>query len=408
MLVPAGSVIVAFMTTYDVIVCGARCAGSPTAMLLARRGYRVLLVDRATFPSDTVSTHLAHPPAVAALARWGVLDRLVASGCPPITSYTFDVGPVLTGSPGTAYCPRRTVLDKLLVDAAAEAGAEVRQGFTVERIVGDGDRVTGIRGHARKGGTPVTERAAVVVGADGRYSRVAAAVAAPMYNERPAAAGTYYAYWSGVPATGFEVHIRPDRAVAAFPTHDGLTLVLVGWPVAENDVNRADLEGNYHKTLELVPDLNERLRTGRRESRFFGTADLPGFFRRPYGLGWALVGDAGYHRDPCTAQGISDAFRDAEALTVALDDAFSGRRPHNEAMSDYHRRRDDTVLPMYDLTCNLATLEPPPMEMQQLLSAAAGNPEAMEAFVKMMAGVIPVPTFFAADHVERIFAQAVA
>jgi flavin-dependent dehydrogenase len=126
---------------YDTIVIGARCAGSPTAMLLARKGYRVLLVDRATFPSDTVSTHVLHPLAVAALSRWGVLDRLAATGCPPINTYSFDFGPItIAGSPGTkdapvAYCPRHTILDKLLVDAAAEAGAEVREGFTVDRIL---------------------------------------------------------------------------------------------------------------------------------------------------------------------------------------------------------------------------------------------------------------------------------
>ena len=141
---------------YDAIVVGARCAGSPTAMLLARKGYRVLVVDRATFPSDTVSTHLLHPPGVAALRRWGLLDRLVATGCPPIDTYAFDFGPfTLAGAPGTdeapvAYGPRRTVLDKLLVDAAAEAGAEVREGFTVEEILVEDGRVTGIRGHGRR------------------------------------------------------------------------------------------------------------------------------------------------------------------------------------------------------------------------------------------------------------------
>src|SRR5258706_8851238 len=142
-------------TAYDVIIVGARCAGSPTAMLLARKGYRVLLVDRATFPSDTVSTHVVHPLGAAALARWGLIDRLTATGCPPIHTYTFDFGPfTIAGSPGTpdapvAYCARRTVLDKLLVDAASEAGAEVREEFTVEELVVDDGRVTGVRGHGK-------------------------------------------------------------------------------------------------------------------------------------------------------------------------------------------------------------------------------------------------------------------
>ena len=182
---------------YDVIVVGARCAGSPTAMLLARRGHRVLLVDRATFPSDTVSTHVVQPLGVAALARWGLLERLVATGCPAIHTYAFDFGPItLSGAPGTvdapvAYCPRRTVLDTLLVEAAIDAGVEVREGFTVEGLLFDDGTVTGIRGHARGGG-PVSERARVVVGADGRHSVVAAAVKAEQYHDKPPLLAPYY------------------------------------------------------------------------------------------------------------------------------------------------------------------------------------------------------------------------
>src|SRR5262245_18029762 len=163
--------------TYDAIVVGARCAGSPTAMLLARMGYKVLLVDKATFPSDTISTHLIHPPGIAALKRWGLADRVIATGCPPVHTYTFDFGPyTIKGSPGTSdspvsYCPRRTVLDKILVDAAAEAGAEVREEFTVEDVVFEDGRVVGIKVRG-KGIQSGMERARVVVGADGRHSAV--------------------------------------------------------------------------------------------------------------------------------------------------------------------------------------------------------------------------------------------
>ena len=397
---------------YDVIVVGARCAGSPTAMLLARKGYRVLVVDRATFPSDTLSTHMVHPPGVAALQRWGLMERLAATGCPPIATYSFDFGPFrISGSPrptdgvSVGYAPRRTVLDKLLVDAASEAGVEVRQGFTVEEVLVEDGRVTGIRGHA-KGGTSVCERAAVVVGADGRYSSVASAVQAPRYHERPSLEAAYYAYWSGVPTGGFDVYLRPDRAWASFPTHDDLTLVVVGWPHSELEANRVDVEGNYLKTLELAPEFAKRVRAGRRETRFMGTGDLPNFFRKPYGPGWALVGDAGYHKDPCTAQGISDAFRDTERLVEALDSAFSGRRPFDAAMEGYQRARDDEVLPMFDLTCELAALEPPPPEKQELLGAIHGNQEAMDGFVSVIAGTVPVPEFFAPENVERIFSEA--
>src|SRR4051812_19024702 len=175
---------------YDVVVVGARCAGSPTAMLLARRGYRVAVVDRAEFPSDTISTHLLHPPAVDALRRWGLLDRLIATGCPAIDTYMFDFGPiVLSGPPGDpgspiAYAPRRTVLDKLLVDAAAEAGAEVRERFSVSGVVSTDGVVCGVRGHGPEG-VETTLRARVVIGADGVRSQIAEAVGAAIYREVP-------------------------------------------------------------------------------------------------------------------------------------------------------------------------------------------------------------------------------
>ena len=149
---------------FDAIVVGARCAGSPTAMLLARKGYRVLVVDRATFPSDTVSTHILHPLGVRALSNWGLLDRLAATGCPPIHTYTFDFGPfTLAGAPGTieapvGYCPRRTILDKLLVDAAAESCAEVREGFAVEEVLIEDGRVTGVRGRSKHGAAVELEK----------------------------------------------------------------------------------------------------------------------------------------------------------------------------------------------------------------------------------------------------------
>jgi 2-polyprenyl-6-methoxyphenol hydroxylase-like FAD-dependent oxidoreductase len=398
---------------YDAIVVGGRCAGSPTAMLLARQGHRVLVVDRATFPSDTVSTHIVHPPGIASLKRWGLLDRLIATGCPPIDTYLFDFGPfTISGSPGTdeapvAYGPRRTVLDKLLVDAAAEVGAEVREQFTVEDIVADGHGVTGVRGHG-KGGATVVEHAKVVVGADGRHSLVAHAVQPEQYNEKPQLLAGYYTYWSGVPMKGrFENYIRPDRGFAAWPTNDDLTVVIAGWPFAEFEANKKDIEGNYFKTLELAPAFAERIRAGRQEARFVGTA-VANFFRKPYGPGWALVGDAGYNKDFITAHGIHDAFRDAELCAMALDETFSGARDFEAAMADYQTRRDQHVLPMYEFTTQLATLEPPPPELQQLLGAIAGNQDAMNDFARVTAGVTSPADFFAPDNVEQIMSQALA
>lgn len=381
------------------------------AMLLARKGYRVLMVDRANFPSDTLSTHVVQPLGAAALSRWGLLERLVETGAPPIDTYAFDFGPfTIVGAPGTeiapvAYCPRRTVLDKLLVDAAAEAGVEIREDFKVEEILMEDGRVVGIKGHA-KSGDAVTERADITVGADGRNSLVAETVRPEKYNERPPLLAPYYTYWSGVPMNGqFETYIRPNRGFAAAQTHDGLTMIVGGWPYSEFAAIRKDIEGNYIKLFELAPEFADRLRGAKREGRLAGLP-TPNFFRKPYGPGWALVGDAGYIKDPITAQGINDAFRDAERCAVALDEGLTGARSFDEAMGDYQRARDTKVLPMYEFTCQLATLEPPPPEMQQLFGAIHGNQKAMDGFAQVNAGTISPAEFFSPENVGAIMAAA--
>jgi flavin-dependent dehydrogenase len=396
---------------YDAIVVGARCAGSPTAMLLARKGYRVLVVDRASFPSDTISTHLIHPPGVAALDEWGLLERVLATGCPAIDTYAFNFERfTISGAPGTretplAYSPRRTVLDKLLVDAASEAGAEVREGFTVTDVVIEEGRVTGIRGH-RKGNPPVTERARVVVGADGHHSLVARSVNAEQYNEKPPLQVSYYTYMSGLPMDGrFEIYLRPDRGFAAWSTNDDLTLVIGGWPRSELTANRKDIEGNLRATIELVPEFAERFQGATREERFVGMS-LPNFMRKPFGPGWALVGDSGYTKDFITALGISDAFRDAELCATALDEAFSGARPFEAAMTAYHLERDRRSLPFYEFTTLLATLEPLPPELEQVLSAIEGNQEAMDAFARVAGALTSPPDFLSAPNVTRLVAAA--
>jgi len=399
---------------YDAIVVGARCAGSPTAMLLARKGYRVLLVDKATFPSDTMSTHLVHPPGIAALERWGLLDRLIATGCPPVERYSFDFGPVtIAGSPqpvdgvGRAYCPRRTVLDKLLVEAAVEAGAELREGFTVDEVLAADGTVTGVLGHV-KGVLGETAHARLVIGADGRHSVVARTVQAEQYNERPSQLAMYYAYWSGLPADGFETVIRTEdrRGWAAAKTHDDLTVMPFGWPIDEFREHRADVEQAFFETVALAPEFEARVRAAKRESKFVGSAQLPGYFRKPFGHGWALVGDAGYHKNPITAMGINDAFRDAELLADAVDDAFSRRRGWREAMADYQRARDADVMPIYEFTDEFAQLRPPPPELQQLIGAMRGNQAAMDGFVSVQAATLPAPAFFAPENVAQIMAAA--
>ena len=399
--------------TYDAIVVGARVAGSPTAMLLARKGYEVLLVDRATFPSDTISTHLIHPPGIDALNRWGLLDRVVSTGCPPIDTYTFDFGPfTISGSPAgegarVAYAPRRTILDTLLLEAAAEAGVEVRHGFSVETLVSENGRITGVCGHD-KSGANITEHARVVIGADGRHSLVAHAVSPDQYHEKPPLLAAYYAYWSGLPMDGrFETFIRPSRGMAAWPTNDDLTVVIAGWPYAEFEANKKDIEGNFLKAYELAPTFAQRLGAGTRETRFVGTA-VPNYLRKPYGRGWALVGDAGYNKDFITAQGIHDAFRDAELCATAVDETLRGGRSFDAAMADYQTARDQQVLPMYEFTTELATLEPPAPELLTLLAAMPGNQAAMDGFARVNAGVTSPAEFFSPENSERIMSESEA
>lgn len=388
--------------TYDAIVVGARCAGAPTAMLLARRGHRVLLLDRAHFPSDTVSTHLIHPPGLAALDRWGLLGRVTAGDLPLISTYSFDLGPLtLAGSPAGygfpgSYAPRRTVLDKILVDAAAEAGAEVREGFSVEELVrgdeGADGAVTGIRG--REHDRPrVTEHARVVIGADGSHSFVARSVGAASYAEKPKLQSSCYTYWSGLGFDRFEAFLRPDRGFAGWPTNDGLTLLICSWPMRESEANRTDAEGAYLATIALAPALAERLASATRVERFLGTA-VPNYFRTPYGPGWALVGDAGYLKDFITAQGIQDAFQDAELCAEAVDESLTGRRPFEEAMRDYQEARDRRVREIYEFTADFACLDPPTPEMQRTFGAIARQQETMDGFARVIAGVTPPSEFF--------------
>ncbi|HUG89154.1 MAG TPA: NAD(P)/FAD-dependent oxidoreductase, partial [Actinomycetota bacterium] len=335
---------------YDAIVVGARCAGSPLAMLLARRGHRVLLLERARFPSDTVSTHYIHQPGVARLKRWGLLDRLRATGCPPIVDMGWDIeGIRFVGRPPTpdgvveAFGPRRTVLDEMLARAAEEAGAELREAFTVKEIVREDGRVVGIRGRAR-GGAMVEERARVVVGADGLRSTVAREVGADRYERHSPRTHAYYTYWDGVGLDRLDFYGLPGLGAAAFPTNDGLAMVSIVFSTFDYpDGVRGDIEGNYLAGLQRFRSLAEKVLAGKRVERFAGMHRVPNRFRRSAGSGWALVGDAGYHKDPAAAQGITDAFRDAEALAEAIDRGLSDPPTLDAELETYARTRDEAV-----------------------------------------------------------------
>jgi 2-polyprenyl-6-methoxyphenol hydroxylase-like FAD-dependent oxidoreductase len=398
---------------YDAIVIGARCAGSPAAMLLARGGFKVLLVDRATFPSDTISTHILWPHGAEILGRWGLLEQLAATGAPPICrSMTFDVGPfALRGTVPDAndgrggFCPRRTVLDRLLVNAAVESAAEIREGFTVDELLFGDETVRGIRGRSR-GGRPVDERARIVIGADGVNSCVAGAVGASEYDSRPVAACAYYSYFSGVEQDDIELYVRDGCAFGGAPTNDGLHLVMVNWPARDFPSVRTDVDGRVWRALETAPDFAARVRAGRREEKWHGTGGVPGYFRKPYGRGWALVGDASYNRDPITAQGMSDAFMDASMLTEALAAGLTGRGDLDELLAAHELARNERVRPMYEFTSGLARLDPPPPEMQALFAALRHNQDATNAFLSAITGAISLADFMSDENINRIVSAA--
>jgi flavin-dependent dehydrogenase len=394
--------------SYDAIVVGARAAGSSTAMLMARRGMRVLAVDRAAFPSDTISTHQVQLPGVARLQRWGLLQRLDDAGTPATRHLGFHAAvatldghfPAFDGV-DALYSPRRTVLDQILVDAAREAGAEVRESFTVDEIVFADGVVTGIRG--REGnGAPVTERATFVIGADGKHSIVAKAVGAQTEREIPPRTVASYTYWRDLPTDGGEVHQKERRAVGLWPTNDGLTLSYVAWPIEEFEAFRADIEGNHVATLAAMGDLGDRVHTAERAERIRTTPDVPNVVRTPYGPGWALVGDAGLVMDPITGQGIGHAFGDAELAAGAIAAGLGGATPLDDALAGYRKARDAERLAMWDFTTELAAFGPSKPEERVLFDALAANQAETDRFFGVITGAIPVDEYLSPGNLRRV------
>jgi flavin-dependent dehydrogenase len=319
------------------------------------------------------------------------------------------VGPfTLVGAPppaegeAEAYAPRRRVLDKILADAAVDSGAELREGFSVEELLTSDGVVTGIRGRDNMG-SAVKERAHIVIGADGARSFVADRVLAPVYFDRGMLTCNYYSYWSGVPLEGVELYPREGRLIVADKTNDGLTMVTVVWPKEAFNRVRSNIELEFMRSLdEHAPALAERVRAGRREERFAGSGFLPNLFRKPYGEGWALVGDAGYVKDPATAQGITNGFSHAEMLAEALDEGLSGRRKMGEALAGYERKRNEEVKAMFEHTCQLASLAPPSLETRQLFEALRSDQAETGRFLGTVVGTVPVQEFFSPENIGRI------
>jgi flavin-dependent dehydrogenase len=378
---------------YDAIVVGARCAGASTALLLARAGYRVLLVDKGTYGSDVVSTHLIHQPGVAALARWGLLEKVRASGCPPLTHTVYEVADIriegcARGVEGhhEGFAPRRPVLDTLLVDAAVAAGAEFREHCRVSGLLRDGTgRVVGVEGTHL--GRTFTERARLVIGADGMRSAVAGLVAAPYTVHDPRLTCAYYSYWQDVPAC-LELYERPGGWVAAVPTNDGATLVLAYFPQSRFGEVRTDSLRAYHEQIRrTAPALGERLIGKQRVEGLRASGDQQNFFRQATGPGWVLVGDAGHHKDSITARGISDAFWQAETLARELEGTLGGDPARlDAALARFAEERDRHLVPGYEATLGVARLDPHEQRLS-LLRAVQSDPELTAIYFDMVAGI---------------------
>ena len=366
---------------YDVLVVGARCAGAATAKLLAELGRNVVMVDKAQLPSDTLSTHGLLRGGVVQLSRWGLLDRVLASGAPAITQVLFDAqGETKVrrikerAGVDALVAPRRHILDGLLADAAVEAGAELHTGVTATGVLrSDNGRVTGITGRTASGEL-IELPARIVIGADGRRSRMAGYFGAETLEHFTSPCAVFYTYVTGLRPDTYEFHITKDTFAGVFPTHDDTACVWLIRPTPLLEPIRtagsARIPVFVQQLQELVPHLGEQV--GEVTTRLRGTADLPNYRRQAHGPGWALVGDAGYHRDPITGHGITDAFRDAELLATAVNDSLDDPRDEPAAMTSYQQHRDLMAREVFELTRALTAFPAPDrfVELQLRLSEA--------------------------------------
>ena len=359
----------AFESRYDAVVVGARCAGAATAMLLARRGLRVLLFDRDRRGADTLSTLALMRAGVLQLHRWGLLDTLLATGAEPIRSTSFIYDDEMITVPIKArngvdalYAPRRTVIDPLLADAAAASGADVHYGPRLADVLRAADgRVSGVVIEDRDRGLHEV-RADIVIGADGLRSSVAQKVGAPAYREGRFASGVVYAFWNGIENAGNRWYYRRGRAAGAIPTHAGDTCVFIAVPSPRfHDEIHADMAAGYHRVLsECAPAFAEEVEAATPSERYRGFPGHPGVMRQSHGPGWALVGDAGYFKDPITAHGISDALRDAELLARAV------ARGTESALAEYQSTRDALANDLFEITDTIASYESEMDHVKQL------------------------------------------
>jgi 2-polyprenyl-6-methoxyphenol hydroxylase-like FAD-dependent oxidoreductase len=358
-----------------------------------------------------MSSHFVHQRGVACLTRWGLREQIVATQSPPVSQIAIDVGPfTLTGTAppvdgeSYAFAPRRLLLDDLLVRAAIASGAELRAGCPVEHLLFQDGQVMGVQATTRHG-TTFSESARLVVGADGPASRVAVEVQAAEHEAQPARQGTAWRYWHDVPLTGAEIYLRDFEGVYAFPSSGG-TVVGANWSIDRFHTARRDLDASYAALLHRVaPHLAERVAHARRADERLYMGSTRNFFRTAHGPGWVLLGDAHYKKDFCTAQGITDAFCDAERLATAIDQGLGGQRQLTEALAEYTRQSEEWARPFYELTCQMATFAPPPPEMLAIYTALQGNQADIDRFIGLITEATLPTDFFAPENIRRLLAR---
>lgn len=401
--------------TYDAIIVGARVAGATTALLLAQKGYSILLLDQDRFPSSTLSTHLFFTDTMDVFERIGVLERVLEIDAPRLKRLRFPyVDAPFPNRNGRdfALCIRREVLDVLLVDAAeADPHIDVRTGTRVIGLEHAGGRVSGVR--YRPIGTADESRAngRIVIGADGRNSFVAREVQAKSYFDVPALFAWYYAYFPEVPlddppsALADRLDAYPEvganyGASFVFPTDSGLTLVGFGVQHDAFDAFRRDHRHYFLEGISRVPAVAKRIDEIQPEGRIVGTGDLPNSFRVPTGPGWALVGDSASHKDPHTVQGMGDATRASIMLTEALDRWWRGDSSESDALERYHAARDADLLPMYDFTTSRLEAQLSEEEWQEYGRLTWEDARLAKARVAAMAHAISPSTVYSVEAVR--------
>ena len=363
---------------YDVIVVGGRCAGAATAMLLARKGMRVLVIEAARPGTDTLSTHALMEGGVIQLRRWGLLDT-VSAATPAIVATEFAYGGEvetrnirLGGDVPALYAPRRYFLDSVLLHAARSAGAEVWNPARVTGALIQGGRVCGVQGVQR--GRAFRVYAPLTIGADGRMSTVAQSVGAEIRKRGNNSGTIIYGYFSGLATDRYHWAFRPGSAAGVVPTSGGLACVWAGGPSSSV---RPSKEAFYRLLGEAAPHVARRI--GSPVGALRGYPGQPSWLRASAGPGWALVGDAGYFNDPITACGITDAMRDAELLSRAAIEAPGSL----DALRSYERTRDRLSEPLFTITDRIAGYRWNLTELRGLLhtlNAMQPETDAIETF----------------------------